>query len=334
MADEDVNFIIESVLEPILNGYSEYSISLAASGTTKLYIKHPSNFDSIKLYSIYIEFFEKFKKDGALSQSEQLSIMYENGWWSKEKEHEISYLNDSIKRLQQTRKKLIYDSDKKRIDEQINDLKNKLAILGKQKSEYVSSTAEDLASNECFNLFLENNIFIDKNFVEKIDVSDDEVFDLCIPIYVKYLNQFSQTNIKKAAISTVFQNMIHTSSGTSMDVFGLPVIKLTKFQSELLIWSNYYQKLIKSCTKEIPDELYNDPDKFIEWYESVNNVEINKKSNKKRKDKKSKYGSESKYLFGDRDEIKKIGGEISGDKILKDAEKSSDGLGIYDLMEK
>jgi hypothetical protein len=334
MANDVKEYIIENILEHIFSGYSEYSLENEFGKQVSVFIKHPSKSDAIKIYNQYNHYFNKYKNEGLMSQEEQLAFICDNGWWSKDKESEILYASDSIKRLEQTKRKIIYESDRKRIADQISDLKNKLLLLERQKSEYISSTAEDLASQESSSFFVENFIFIDKDFKEKINISDnDNIFNSCLLIYYTYLNDFSALNVKKAALSLNFQNMLYTSSGSCMDVFGVPVIKLTKYQTDLLMWGNYYQKLVKNCTKEVPEELYKDPDKFIEWYESVNNIEINKKNTKKRRDKKSKYGSESKFLFGEREEVKKIGGEISGDKILKEAEKSG-GFGIYDLMEK
>jgi hypothetical protein len=269
-----------------------------------------------------------------MSSDDQLDFICKMGWWSREKDKEISSLESSIIRLEATRKKIIYESDRKRISEQINDLKLRISFKKQERSGFFSSTAEDLAAKDAAVFFIENFLFFDRTLKNKIKLNDDEsYFAELLLIYYKYLEDCSIDNVKKAALSVPFQNMLHITSGSCTDVFGAPMIKLTKNQIDLLIWGNYYQKMIKNSPKEIPDDLYKDPDKFVEWYESAYSIETTKNKTKKRKDKKSRYGSDSQLLFGERDDIKKIGGEISGDKVIRDVEKAGS-LGMYDLMEK
>jgi len=332
MVDDNISAILNSIIE----GYSEYSISCEDGNNFIAYIKHPRQKELGFLYKIYTDSFNKYKKDGVPSKEEQFQFICDQGWWSQEKEKEIKYIQDSLARLQNTKKKLIYESDKKRIIEQINDLHNKLFLLEQKKSEYISLTAEDMAANDSANFFIENFIFLEIDFINKIDldIQSEDCLKQITLAYYKYLEENSSINIKKAALHIPFQNMLYISCGSCIDVFGVPVIKLTKNQIELLMWGNYYQKLIKSSQKDIPEELYDDPDKFLEWYESVNKINVNQKSSKKQ-GKKNKYGSESKFLFGERDEIKKMGENISGDKVLNDvAQSQSQSLGMYDLMEK
>lgn len=321
------------ILNSIFDGYSKYNLNNGCA-----YLKHPLQLDVNKIYLNYKDSCAYYENQGIMSEKEQMSLICENGWWSYDKENEILFLKKSLIRLQNTKSKLIYKADKERISEQIYDIEKKILLANRQKSEYIQTTSEDLASKESTYFFIKNFIFKDSEFKNKFienEENDYEAEPELNLIYYRYLEEFSVKNIKKVALSVVFQNMLYTAPAFScIEVFGNPVSKLTKNQMELLIWGGYYQKLIKNSQKEIPDELYNDPEKFIEWYESVNKVKINKKSSK-RPSKKSKYGSESKFLFGDRDEIKNIeGGEISGDKVLKEAEKRGGNLDFYDLMEK
>lgn len=323
-----------NILTSIFDGKSEYTIE-CNSICSKFYIKHLAGRESVRLYNAYENARQKYIKEGLMSKDEQLEFIFEKGWWSHEKENEIKYIQSSIDRFEQTKKKLLYQADKKRISDQIRDLKIKLLILQKEKSDFLSSTADDIAAHDAAIFFIENFIFFDDSFRKNIviDDSDDECFNNLIKLYYKYFEDYSQDKIKKAALSLEFQNILYISDGSCMDVFGIPAVKLTKNQADLLMWGGYYQKLIKNSQKEIPNEMYDDPNKFIEWYESVNKIELNQKNTNKKTKGRSKYGSESKFLFGERNEIKQIGGKISGDSILKDAEKVGS-LGIYDLMEK
>lgn len=323
------------ILNSIIDGYSKYDISI---GT--VYLKHPSQKDTNSIYIAYNKFCKNYESQGILAEKDQISFICEMGWWSEDKENQLFYFNKSLERLKNTRSKLVYQNDKDRINEQILDIEKKILLITKERSEYIQSTSENMASKDSAYFFIENFIFSDKKMKNKVinenNEYEDDFYAQLMLIYYLYLGTFNNNNIKRVALSVPFQNMLHaTPSCSSMDFFGLPVVKLTKNQMDILTWGSYYQKLIKNCQKDIPEELYDSPDKFLEWYESVHKVQVNKKSSKKQSSKKSKYGSDSKFLFGERDEVKRIGGgDISGDKILKDAHSSGGQLNFYDLMEK
>lgn len=318
-------------LNSILVGYSKYDLYGKC-----VYIKHPLQTEVNEIYLNYKESRSHYENQGIMSEKEQVDLICQMGWWTQEKESEIYYLKKSLERLRNTRAKLIYQTDKDRINEQILGICKKLSIVERKKSEYIQVTSEELASKDSSYQFISKFAFNDSKLSETFADIDNYTESLLLLAYHQYLSNFSLLNIKKVALSPTFQNMLCTSpSGSCIEVFGVPSIKLTKNQIELLTWGNYYQKLITNSTKEVPDELYNEPDKFIEWYESVNKVQINKNKAKKSSSKKTKYGSESKFLFGDREDVKMISeGEISGDKILKEAELKGGKLDLYDLMEK
>lgn len=319
---------ILAVFEDISRGYSEYAIDKYGP----IYLKHLTQSESLKIRDNYDLFVNEAVSNGILQEAEQIKLAYNYGWWDNIKEDQIHVISATIKRLNITRSKLIYDSDKKRIDEQINSENEKLQKLKKERSSFIVMTAEEWATRKTSDYFLNNFAFKSENlqdlfFDNGLDDGDDNLVDWATFYYFKYLSDFSPKIIKRVAISHHFQNILYIGN-TALDVFGKCVIKLTKNQHEILIWGKYYQNIIKNSETDIPDNVYEDPDKLDQWLESMKN----KKKVESRASKNKNKGST--FLFGDRADVQSIaGGEISGDKIISES-KAKGGMGIYDLAAK
>jgi hypothetical protein len=102
----------------------------------------------------------------------------------------------------------------------------------------------------------------------------------------------------------------------------------------LLIFGKYYQNIIKNSDGNIPDSIYEDPDKIIDWFEASKKQKETMSDARNKLKNKSGSDNSSSFLFGNRDEVKAIGGgEVSGDKIIQETNQRGD-LGIYDLIKK
>ena len=331
--------ILLAVLEDICNGYTKYSFCY--NNTSFIYLKHLTHFELLDIRKNYSSNFNIAKSNGILTEKEQIKIAYDNKWWSREKEADLESTRLSIERLKKTKLKLIYESDKSRIEEQIKAQEDRAKNLNKEKSTYMIMTAEDWAGQKTTDYFLKNflyndkdlklNIFNDKNDFELVE--DSLIEELTI-YYYKFLIDFSDKKIKQLAISSFFQNIIYISQCTAMDIFGISPIKLTKNQSDLLIFAKYYQNIIKNSDGNIPDSVYEDPDKIMEWFESGKKNKENASAARNKLKNKSGSDNSSSFLFGNREEVKAIGGgEVSGDRIIQESKQKGD-LGIYDLMKK
>jgi hypothetical protein len=320
---------ILAIFDDIANGFSKYSIE----NYCKFYLKHLTQSESLEIRDNYDLFLKHATINGILSEEDQVGLAYKYGWWTEDKENQISVIKSTVKRLNITRSKLIYDSDKKRIDEQLNSEAAKLKKLTDERSSFIVMTAEEWATKKTSDHFLKRFIFKDRELKElffktNLDEEDELIVDWAVYFYFKYLSDFSGKMIKRVAISHHFQNMLYIGN-TAMDVFGKCVVELTKNQHEILIWGKYFQNIIKNSDVNIPDNVYEDPEKLEEWFESVKNK---RKTESKAVSKKGNKGST--FLFGERSDIKSIaGGEISGDKILSESHAKG-GMSMHDLINK
>jgi hypothetical protein len=331
--------ILLAVLEDISNGYSKYV--LISSEKQPAYFKHLNHFELLGIRNDYAGNLKLARHHGIFPEKEQIQTAYDNGWWTKEKEGALESTKISIDRLKKTQSKLIYESDKSRISEQIKEQENRLKKLKDERSAYIVMTAEDWSSKKTVDYFLQNFVFKDqyfnKRFFEQLDdfeLSDDLLVDELTIYYYKFLTDFAEKKIKQLAISSLFQNIIYISGSNPKDVFGKCAIDLTKHQSDLLIFGKYYQNIIKNSDGNIPDSIYEDPDKIIDWFDASKKQKETMSDARNKLKNKSGSDNSSSFLFGNRDEVKAIGGgEVSGDKIIQETNQRGD-LGIYDLIKK
>jgi hypothetical protein len=324
------------ILNDIINGYSKYLID----SENIVYFQHLNLSSYHRFSQCYADILKGVEKFGVASEQEQIENACKNGWWSNQKENEIQSIKKFLERLFKTRAKLVYKKDKDRIDEQLNEQQAILEKLQKEKDSYISITSEGFALRKTSDFYIKNFIYKDENLKIKFfetnndfEYAEDEIIDTLNLIYYNYLDKLSTKNIRKLALSHEFQNLLFIAD-TSNDLFGQCIVNLTKNQIDLMIWGKYFKNIIQNTTKDIPEGLMDDPDKFIEWVENIKS-QNNKPQNSKKTNKKSKKDtSSSSFLFGSSDEIKSMTGEeISGNRIIKESSEKG-GLNMQDLMNK
>lgn len=319
------------LLHDIINGCSQYKIE---SGN--IYFKHLDISQYQANISYYIKTLQDIESEGILSEEEQVENACKEGFWSKQQQNQIVSTKKSISRLKETKKKLLYQSDKKRIEEQIAEQKKILFELEEKKRTFLFLTSEQVAAKKSTDFYIKNFVYKDSSFSNKLfnseedfEFADDFFIESISVCYNKYLEKTNIFFIKKLALCSDFQNLLFVSD-TPIDIFGKPMVNLTRNQIDLLIWGKYFKNIMQNVTKEIPEGLTNDPDKFLEWIDSLKD----KRAQKSKKAAAQSGKNSSKFLFGSSDEIRSMTGqEISGNKILKEATKKGT-LNMTELMDK
>lgn len=317
----------ETLFFDICRGVSEQQID-----QKRFYVKHPGQYDFFLLRKSYADALESTQKQGILTEADQVEMVCEQGWWSRDKENRIDYLKNSISRLVVTKKNLIYDSDRKRLDEQLAQHLAEIDDIKQQRKMYINLTAEDVASQQTSIFFVKRFVYenaeLTKPCFTDISYEDADDFDVAYAnaAYFQYMADFSLDAVKSLSCSMFFQNFIFVTDCTSHGVFGLAGCHLTKNQVDLLIWGKYFNSLIKNTAASIPEELYGDPDKLIEWTNSKSKQE----AHERKRGSRAGGGNQSSFVFGDREEIKSLYGDISGDRVIQESKKKG-GLDIFDL---
>jgi len=308
---------LKRIFHAISIGYSSAKI-----GSQIVYIKHFTLSDQVDLDSNYEQVYEESKSKGLPTENEVVEQLKRQGFWKQSDEEEIKAIMLYIDRLRQTKTKQTIPSQVEQTQRLIEVELSKLDKKNKQKSSQIGNTCEKLAANRLNGYFIFKSFYKDKGLTiplyseEEFDLLEDEALDDLIKIYNSAINNINTNNIKLICLQSFFQNYFYLTENLS-DFWGKPIIQLTSFQSEISAYGRYFKQLL-SNTKDIPDEVRNDPEKLIDFVNSSSNM----------KEETKEKGENALSIMGaTKEDLKAAGLETGNPLALQARKKKEAGLG-------
>lgn len=319
----------------ILRGYS-----CSAYNNKKIYIKHHTNFDAGDLDYKKEEFRDKALKNGLPSLENQSEYIIKEGFWSEEKDKEITTLRNFIFNLKQTKSKLFKESDIKQIQSSIEENNKKMNDLIKEKKELLGFTVEDYVSKKVNEYYMFISLFKDidlkESFFDQEEFDDLENIDIykLINIYNNISQDYSEVNLKRISLSSSFLGLFNLCEDNVYNLYGKGAIFLTFYQIELFSFAKYFKNVINNAKHKPPDDYYEDPDKLIEWLESSKNMEeVLDKTSKNSKNKDNNAVVATSVVGATKQDLKKAGlDQNKGISLVEEAAKKGGVLDMQDLM--
>lgn len=307
--------------------YSEicrgFSIDIIENST--IYFKHPSISEHFSVYGSYDSFIKDGRKRGLQLEEEKIEDAIKGGWWSSEKESKVNFLRKTVQNLFKTRDKLLLQSQKSEIDNQIKYHESILITYTKERREIVGYTLEDYANSKLTEELLIFFTYKNQDFTERAFTTRNEYYDLTDGHVEKIKNSFDQysrifnnDNIRKIAACGFLQNLVYLNED-AYSFWGKPTTQCTKYQIDLLLYGKMYKNMIKSYAengKPISDEILNDPDTFVEW---TNNQSGGSGSNSRSRKQKSGKNAVSSYVGATKEDLQNLGvttSKIRGKSLL------------------
>jgi hypothetical protein len=330
ISDTNNNFITDIYAE-IVDGFSEVLFK-----NNIIYIKHLTLCEGFKLLSSYNKYINIGQKKGLFKEQEKVADAIKNNWWSSDYEQKISFLKLTIKNLYKTKQKILYESQKELIADQIKKNEFILTSLLKDRSSIVGYTCENYADKKYERLVLESSIFRDKNFSipyltdqEEDDYDYDEDNDDrdLMNIYNEIINKFEIKNLKLLAASGFLQNLVF-SCDESYSFWGKPVNDCSRYQNDLFLLAKMYRNIIKSNAeigKPIHEDILSSPERLIAFIEKKQlNTSGSSSSTKKSSDK----NSVSSYVGATNQDLKELGVKVEkfGGKSLLQLAREKGGI--------
>lgn len=307
--------------------------SVSYVGEEKVFIKHLGHLDQVDLDDRRIEFLEKATKRGIPTEKEVLEILFEEGDWTTEDEKEISDQKIFIDRLVYNKNALYLKSQIDNQDRLIDEARKKLTTKLRQKDSLLGNTAENYADKRCFDLYIINSLFLDKEFSKKYFTakSYDELpssdLEKISQVYNKIFKGFEDTQVQKLILEDFYGSYLNMCE-TSIDFFGKPACQLSHYQIKLFAYTKMFKNIFNSG-EEIPHSIRKDPQKIIDWAR-------NPKGREKAREVLDKAGDGGAGLFGaTKEDLESLGVEMrgAGTVSLQDAVKKKGGsLNMQDLM--
>lgn len=319
-----------SIYYDIINGYSLYN-----DNKRFFFIKHFDLKDLNLVNKKRIQVESKASKLGLLDEEAQLKNLIEKDSWTKDKEDQIFRSKEYIKDLKYTKSKLIITKDLDNINKQIKEEEEKINEIIKEREELLGTTLESYTDKKINEYYVYISLYKDEGLKEKYFTEKEfeeleylELFEL----YTKYnigLSNLTNANIKKIALSGFFLNVYYLCNDDPFSFFGKPIIDLTFNQAELFSYGKYFKGIMTNSATKPPDNVINDPDAFIDWYEGSKNA--NATINKNKSKNQDVLGSS--IIGASEKDLKRIGMENKdGISLVKEAEKKGGSLSLQDLI--
>jgi hypothetical protein len=258
-----------------------------------VYFKHPTIAEHFSTYANYDLFIREGEKKGLLLEREKVEEAIDGGWWSSDKESKINFLRKTVQNLFKTRDRLLYASQKVEIEKQIRQNEAILITYTKERREIVGYTLEDYAHSKLTEELLIFFTYQNSDFTQRLFSDRHEYYNLTDGHVEKIKNAFdtfsrvfTNETVRKIAACGFFQNLVYLNED-AYSFWGNPTTKCTKYQIDVLLYGKMYKNMIKNYaenSKPVPEEVLNDPDKFVEWTDNQSLEPVSRTRNKKFKD--------------------------------------------------
>lgn len=332
--EEKSSFNYEELFNEIISGYTLYKIN-----NYNIYFKHPSLAENFSINSKYKNLIDQAIEKGLPTEKQKIEEAIDGGWWTSKKESEIKILQKSKANLIKTKLGMRFPTEKKAIDKQIKKVDSILITLIKERNEILNYTAEDYANNRFVDELIIYYTYKDSNLINKFFINIDDYYDLEEDFFEKLKNTFhhfqkkiNDLQIKLLAASGFFQNLVFLTDNPEI-FWGKKLLDCTKYQTDVLLYGKLYRNTIKSYAENgspVPDNILEDPEKFIGWLEEQN------KAHKKSMSKKSQSkNAVSSFVGATPEDLEKMGIKVEkfkGKTLLDLAKEKGGKLEKHDYL--
>ena len=300
----------------------------------KIKIKHFTNFDSAELDIKNKLFYDKAISQGLPTRDDRIKYLLKENIWTEEKNKDVLQTKSMLAGLKNSKSKVFLQSHIDNINKQIAENQSKLAALELEKEELIGFCAENYASRRINEYYMYNAVLSsngEKLFTEDQfeDLEEIRLVEL-IGIYNKSTKKFNSTSLKKISLSGFFTNLFYLCSDNAHVFFGKPLVELTFYQIELFGYGRYYKSLMENSETQVPDDVKEDPEKLIEWFDSTKSArEALEKSKNAGQD-----GSATSLVGATPEDLKRLGLDNPNETIslAKKAAEKGGRLNMEDMM--
>lgn len=272
MSDSSVKIdFLKNLYGEICLGFSEFNYS-----GKPIFIKHFTEIENgilSKNKEIYLK--EALNK-GLEQKEDKILFLLKEKIWDREKEVEIERLKKEISDLDLILKNLIIKRQINETKKKIQIAENKLLEIEKEKNTLIGFTAEEYVEKNYNELFISQAFYKDQDLkqkffsIDEFNALEDEELVKLIHQLNSFYRKFSIAEIKRISACPFLMNLFYLCNDNAFYFYGKYIKDLTIFQSNLFSQCKYFKSLMQNKAQSSPPEdVAEDPDKMIEWYEMV-----------------------------------------------------------------
>ena len=243
----------------IVKGFSILSLEKKT-----FFFKHPLFLDIIEVEAQQEIDIKKSISSGISSSEELIESAIKNGSWSIEQDDKLKSLEWMIKKSHSSLAKISDPTQRKVFNLQIKNQEKEISELRKKRSQITNYSAEHLAEVKRVKRTFDKCVFTDRDFTSPPDETKRR--SLTMILFSRYNELLSQERILNASYHGGFFDLFVTQEQNSLKILDTNIHKITQFQKALICLSNALFNKMKNTS--IPEEIYGDPVKMMEYEES------------------------------------------------------------------
>ena len=315
-------------LKEIIDGFSTCYLE-----GKKRYIKHQSISDVVDFEIVYDKHFQDAQGRGLPTESEIFDQLRSEGVWSDSDDAKIESQTFYLESLQKNKKNLYLKSAVRQVNKQIEEGQKELDELLAQKESLTSNCCERYALNRANDYYMVNSFFDDKEL--KVPCFSQEDFEYIeatkitdlVRQYNVFHDKFSESNIQDLVLQD-FYRIYYAFSESCVDFYGIPIVKLSNFQLNLIMYTRIFKNIFESHD-DIPDKIKKDPESLLDFANS----------SEAREEIKSKMANvegagASTVVGATSEDLEELGMTPSATNTIQNAAKEKGGsLSMKDLMD-
>jgi hypothetical protein len=255
-----------SILLDIFRGYSIFNFL-----DKKIYFKHLTTVDFLKLEEKQRLYEEEAKRSGIKSEKELLDSAIDLGFWSELEQKKMEDLKWQVEKSEEATNKISDENQKKLFRKSFEKEKNEFIEIWQKKQKITNYSAEKHAQIKKTKGYYDVCFFKDKKLknnytYEEISSIPSEVFDR--------MSLFSdEKKMVYAAYDSLFFDIFVVQSSNPLRIFEKKINNITLYQSRLISLANILLNKIKNSTKEIPKEVISDAYLLYNYKEKTSDEE-------------------------------------------------------------
>lgn len=236
------------------------------------YLKHLSELDlaDIEYEAKVFEVEGRSKK--LQTEKEKIKFLFDSGNWDVEEDKFIA-LKKEIDDLNRKASKIFIKSQKKDVEKRLVKAKKEYEKLKEERNGLLGVTLEAYVEKKKLENLLRVSLYKEKELInlaytrEEYEDLEDEVYSDLIREYNIFMIKFSEENLKKVSVCPFFLNSFFLAKDSVFEFYGKKILDLTFYQHHLFSRGIFCKNVLSQPDKHIPDELYDDLDKLVNWFE-------------------------------------------------------------------
>ena len=215
---------------------------------------------------------ERAKLKGLETKEEILKSLKDEGVWTDQDEADLESQSVYLENLVRNKKNIVLPSAIEQVNKQIKEAEVKVSELSRNKSDLISNSADQYAMNRANDFYIYNSFYKDSTLQEKLyteeefNYLDNKEISKMISLYNEFHESFSEKNIQLLSIQD-FYKIYYSFSERSTDFFGKPIVELTNFQLNLILYTKIFKNIFENHD-DIPDRIKNDPEALLDFSNS------------------------------------------------------------------